>query len=86
MSRDVLLNLSFTPVVEHDIEADRYVMYYAEFPEAHAVGKTIDEAEDNLIPLVELMWQEKPRDLAQKLLKDYLNDSHRAAPKLKIPK
>lgn len=86
MPRDVLLNLSFTPVIDHDIEADRYVIYYEEFPEAHAVGKTIDEAENNLIPLVELMWQEKPRDLAKKLLKNYLNDSLRAAPKFNIIK
>ena len=86
MPRNVLLNLLFTPIFEHDIEADRYVMHFKEFPEAHAVGKTVEEAEDNLIPLVELMWQEKPRDLAKKLLEDYLKDSHRAAPKLNFVK
>jgi predicted RNase H-like HicB family nuclease len=84
MPRNLLLNVSLTPIVEHDIDADRYVMYYSEFPEALAVGETETEAELNLSVLVELMWQERPKDLAKKLLENYINDSHRASPKLNI--
>jgi predicted RNase H-like HicB family nuclease len=86
MSRNILLNLALTPVFNHDIDADRYVMHYKEFPEAHAVGQTVEEAENNLIPLVELMWQEQPEYLAKKLLENYINNSHGTKPKLNIIK
>lgn len=58
MSRQMQLNISLTPISEHDMKTDSYVIYYKEFPNAIAVGHTEEEAELNLIPLVELMWKE----------------------------
>lgn len=76
------LNISLEPVVQHDIETDMYILWYKEFPEAFAEGRTIDEAENNLIPTVELMWKEHPDDLRRKLLEKYINDSHQSTPKV----
>ncbi|MEJ7676341.1 MAG: hypothetical protein WKG06_00360 [Segetibacter sp.] len=82
MSRDMQLNIALTPVLEHDIDTDRFMIYYKEFPQAFAIGKTEDEAELNLIPVLELMWKERPKDLEKVLLEKYINDSHRRQPKL----
>jgi predicted RNase H-like HicB family nuclease len=82
MSRNMQLNISLTPVLEHDIDTDRFLIYYREFPQAFAVGKTEDEAEGNLIPLVELMWKERPRELEKVLLEKYINDAHRKDPEI----
>lgn len=82
MARQIQLNISLEPAFEHDIQTDRYVFWYKEFPEAMAEGKTIEEAENNLIPTLELMWQEKPQDLERKLMEKYINDSHRNGPKV----
>ena len=74
------MNISLEPVVEHDIKTDLYVLWYKEFPEAFAEGRTIEEAENNLIPTLELMWRERPRELEKRLLENYINDSHRKGP------
>lgn len=84
MKREMLLNISLTPVIEHDMKTNSYIMYYKEFPNAVAVGDTVDEAELNLIPLVEMMWREKPRDLAKILVNNYINNSHRNNPQINI--
>lgn len=85
MARLMQLNISLTPVVEHDINTDLYLIWYEQFPEAFAEGKSIDEAENNLIPVLELMWRERPRELEKKLLEKYINDSHRANPQIVFP-
>ena len=86
MARQIQLNISLEPVFEHDIETDRYIIWYKEFPEAFAEGKTIEEAENNLIPALELMWKEHPKDLSKKLLEKYINDTHRSDPQIVFPK
>lgn len=85
MARQMQLNISLEPMVEHDINSDMYVIWYKEFPEAFAEGKTIEEAEVNLIPTLELMWREHPKDLEKKLLENYINDSHRKQPQIVFP-
>jgi predicted RNase H-like HicB family nuclease len=82
MARQIQLNISLEPVFEHDIETDMYVIWYKEFPEAFAEGRTIEEAENNLIPTLELMWKERPGDLEKRLLEKYINDSHHNTPKI----
>lgn len=82
MARQIQLHIPLEPVVEHDTETDMYLIWYVEFPEAFAEGKTIDEAENNLIPALELMWREHPAELKKKLLENYLNDNRRMAPKV----
>jgi predicted RNase H-like HicB family nuclease len=86
MARQIQLNISLEPVVEHDVNTDMYVIWYKEFPEAFAEGKTIDEAENNLIPTLELMWKEHPRELNKKLLENFINDSHRKGPQVVFPR
>jgi predicted RNase H-like HicB family nuclease len=86
MARQIQLNISLEPVVEHDVNTDMYVIWYKEFPEAFAEGKTIDEAENNLIPTLELMWKEHPGELNKKLLENFINDSHRKGPQVVFPR
>jgi len=86
MARQIQLNISLEPVFRHDVQTDRYVFWYKEFPEAFSEGRTIEEAENNLIPTLELMWQEHPKDLERKLLEKYINDSHRKNPQIIFPK
>jgi predicted RNase H-like HicB family nuclease len=85
MARQIQLNISLEPEVKHDINTDLYVIWYKEFPEAFAEGRSIEEAENNLIPVLELMWKEHPRDLEKKLLMNYINDSHRRGPQVIFP-
>lgn len=85
MARQIQLNISLEPLFEHDVEADMYVIWYKEFPEAFAEGRTIEEAEDNLIPTLELMWRERPKELENKLIEKYINDSHRKGPQIVFP-
>lgn len=77
MSRQIQLNISLTPVVEHDTGTNMYIIWYKEFPEAFAEGKSVDEAENNLIPTLELMWTERPKELEKVLIERYVNDQHR---------
>lgn len=74
MARQIQINISLEPVTQYDSETDTVLLYYKEFPEAFAEGKDVDEAENKLIPLLELMWQEKPKDLEKKLLENYISD------------
>jgi predicted RNase H-like HicB family nuclease len=85
MARQIQLNISLTPVVRHDIDTELFLIWYDQFPEAFAEGKSIEEAENNLIPVLELMWKERPRELEKKLLDQYINDSHRSNPKIVFP-
>lgn len=71
------LNISLNPVVEYDSKTDRYVTYYEEFPQAIAVGRTQEEAEINLIHIVEAMWRERKEELREMLKQKYINDSHK---------
>lgn len=65
------LNIKLTPVLEYDSKANRFVVYYEEFPEAIAVGINEDEAENNLAFLVEDMWQKRKDELKEYLLLNY---------------
>lgn len=82
MSRTMQLNIDLTPIFEHDTDTNRIMAHFLEFPQAFAIGETKDEAEINLIPLVELMWKEKPRELERILLERFINDSHRKNPEI----
>ncbi|RYZ25164.1 MAG: hypothetical protein EOO10_18995 [Chitinophagaceae bacterium] len=84
MSRQLQINVSLEPVIQHDPDSNMYLVYYKEFPEAFAEGRTPDEAENNLIPTLELMWRERPEDLQRKLLDKYINDNHRKGPTVVI--
>ena len=85
MARQIQLNISLTPIVKHDINTDLYVIWYEQFPEAFAEGRSIDEAENNLIPVLELMWSQRPEDTKRKLMESYINDSHRINPQIVFP-
>ena len=76
MSRTISINMSLTPIVEHDVSADRYIVYYKEFPQAIASGLSEDEAENNLIFIVEEMWKRQENDLKRFLLDNYIKDIH----------
>ena len=76
MTRQIQLNLALTPVVNYDGRLSRYSIYYEEFPEAIATGKNEDEAENNLIFLVEDMWSKRPEDLKSYLLKNFIDKIH----------
>jgi len=76
MSRTISINMSLTPIVEHDVSADRYIVYYKEFPQAIASGLSEDEAENNLIFIVEEMWKRQENDLKKFLLDNYIKDIH----------
>jgi predicted RNase H-like HicB family nuclease len=80
MARQIQLNISLEPIFEHDAKTDLYIIWYKEFPGAFAEGRTIEEAESNLIPTLELMWQERPKELERILLERYINDSHHQNP------
>ena len=71
MSRTAQLNIKLTPVLEYDSKANRFVVYYEEFPEAIAVGVDENEAENNLAFLVEDMWQKRKDELKEYLLLNY---------------
>jgi len=71
MNRQINLNISLTPVSEYDAKAERYIMYFKDFPQAIASGVSEDEAENNLIFLVEDMWKKRKDDLRNFLLKNY---------------
>ena len=71
MSRQIQLNIGLTPIINQDNKTGNYVIYYNEFPQAIATGKTADEAERNLIFLVEQMWQKQSTDLKKYLLEHY---------------
>ena len=76
MSRTISINMSLTPIVEHDVSADRYIVYYKEFPQAIASGLSEDEAENNLIFIVEEMWKRQENDLKKFLVDNYIKDIH----------
>ena len=72
MSRQVQINMQLTPVIKHNVETNKFVIYYEEFPQAIASGDNEDEAEDNLMYLVEEMWQKRSDDLKKFLLDNYI--------------
>ena len=72
MSRQVQINMNLTPVIKHDTQTKQYIIYYEEFPQAIASGNNADEAENNLIFLVEQMWQKRSDDLKKFLLDNYI--------------
>jgi len=74
MARQVQINLNLNPVVTYDTKTKEYVIYYEEFPQAIATGSSKDEAEDNLIFLVEQMWQKRSDDLKKFLLDNYIQN------------
>lgn len=65
------LNINLTPVSEFDSKANRFIVYYEEFPEAIAIGVDENEAENNLAFLVEDMWQKRKDELKEYLLLNY---------------
>jgi len=65
------ININLTPILEYDSKANRFVVYYEEFPEAIAIGVDENEAENNLAFLVEDMWQERKDELKEYLLLNY---------------
>lgn len=75
MAREIQLNLGLTPVFEFDGKTDQYVSYFKEFPNAMAVGKSEDDAENRLIHLVEAMWRDKPDDLRKALINIYADNA-----------
>lgn len=71
MSRNVILNISLTPVVNYDSKAERYIIFYEEFPQAVAAGKSEDEAEANLAFLLEDIWSKREDEAKTFLLENY---------------
>ena len=71
MPRTVQLTLNLTPVVEYDSKANRFIVYYEEFPEAIATGISEDEAGNNLAYLVEDMWVKRKDELKELLWKNF---------------
>jgi hypothetical protein len=71
MTHNAQLNIKLTPVVEYDSKANRFVVYYEEFPEAIATGINEDEAEDNLAFLVQDMWVRRKDELKEYLLRNF---------------
>ena len=78
MQRQIQLNIGLTTSVSQDSQTGNYVIYYNEFPQAIASGRTQEEAENNLIYLVEQMWTKQSEDL-----KKYLWDHYRESIKIK---
>lgn len=71
MTRQLLLNISLTPIINKDNKTGNYIIYYNEFPQAIASGSTQDEAEINLGYLVEDMWKKRSSDLKKFLLEHH---------------
>jgi predicted RNase H-like HicB family nuclease len=71
MSRQIQINLGLTSAVTFDSKTHSYVIYFKEFPNAIAMGKSEDEAEDNLIFLLEDMWQQRQDDIRDYLMKHF---------------
>ena len=71
MLRTAVLNINLTPMMEYDNEAGMYILYYKEFPQAVAAGKTEDEAEINLAYLVQDVWTKRQDESKEFLLKNY---------------
>ena len=71
MPRDIMLNISMPQEFEYDAQTQRYIVSFKDFPAAIATGKTEDEAEQNLIFLVEDMWKRRAQDLKDFLLHNY---------------
>ncbi|MFN2440007.1 MAG: hypothetical protein ABR503_12465 [Chitinophagaceae bacterium] len=71
MLRKVQLNINLTPIVEYDSTANRFIIYYEEFPEAIATGINEDEAQNNLAFLVEDMWVKRTDELKEYLLRNH---------------
>lgn len=70
------LNISLTPVLEYDSKANRFVVYYEEFPEAIAIGVDEIDAENNLAFLVEDMWRKRKDELKEYLLLNHKHQIH----------
>jgi hypothetical protein len=73
MARQIQINLGLNPVLNFDGQTNRFIIYYKEFPQAIATGINEDEAENNLIYLVEDMWRKRPDDLKKLLTESYMN-------------
>ena len=73
MPREIQINLGLKPVTRYDDPTKRFIIYYEEFPMAIAVGENEDEAERNLIFLVEDMWKKRPNDLKVLLMEGYMD-------------
>lgn len=73
MAKQIQINLGLNTIHNYDGKTDRHMVYYKEFPQAIATGKNEEEAENNLIFLVEDMWRKRPDDLKALLMESYMD-------------
>jgi predicted RNase H-like HicB family nuclease len=76
MKREIQLSIGLTPNITFDGKTDLFVIYYEQFPQAIAAGKTEDEAEINLIHILELMFKERKEEIKEFLVSK-LNDTQK---------
>lgn len=50
--------MSYTAIVERDVETALYVGYVPGFPGAHSQGETLDELHQNLQEVVEMLLED----------------------------
>jgi predicted RNase H-like HicB family nuclease len=76
MKREIQLSIGLTPNITFDDKSGLFVIFYEQFPQSIAAGNTEDEAEINLIHLLELMFKERKEELKEFLVSK-LNDTQK---------
>jgi predicted RNase H-like HicB family nuclease len=68
------IEVKFTPVFIHNETTGKYSIYYKEFPQAIASGKTKREVELNLIEIFIAMLIERKEKIREHFINNYYND------------